>query len=102
MTGKSAKISSRTSTRKSAGKTVRRRPTKPDAASAATPSVASQLPPVSAADIDAAQRKFEEGIIARGEAVPVGAPLHSGVTHVIVGKRPDGSPVLKRRRFSAR
>ena len=102
MTRKSVKISSRTPTRKSAAKTVRRRATKPDATSAATPSVASQLPPVSPADVDAAQRKFEEGIVARGEAVPVGTPLHSGVTHVIVGRRPDGSPVLKRRRFSAR
>ena len=102
MTRKSAKISSRTSTSKSAAKTVRSRATKPDTTSAATPSVASQLPPVSPAEIEAAKRKFEAGIVARGEAVPVGTPLHSGVTHVIVGKRPDGSPVLKRRRFSAR
>src|SRR5215831_8956135 len=102
MTGKTAKISSRAAARKSARKTVRRKAAKPGAMPAATPSVASQLQPVSPAEIEAAQRKFEEGIVARGEAVPVGTPLHSGVTHVIVGRRPDGSPVLKRRRFSAR
>lgn len=102
MTSKTAKISSRTAARKSAGKTVRRKAAKPGATPAANFSVASQLPPASPDEIEAAQRKFEEGIVARGEAVPMNTPLQSGVTHVIVGRRSDGSPVLKRRRFSAR
>jgi hypothetical protein len=50
----------------------------------------------------AAKKKFEQGILARGEAVPAGKPLPPGATHEIVGTAPDGSPVLKRKRFSAR
>ena len=66
-----------------------------------TPSVAAQLPQVRGAGVAAARRKFEAGIIARNEAVPAGTPLPPGATHEIVGKRPDGTPILKRKRFSA-
>jgi hypothetical protein len=62
--------------------------------------VASQLPRVSAAEIAASKKKFEQGILARGEAVQAGEPLPAGATHEIVGKARDGSPILKRKRFS--
>jgi hypothetical protein len=59
------------------------------------------LPPVTADQDDAAIRKHAQGVLARGEACEAGKPLPRGATHVIVGKRADGTPVLKRRRFSA-
>ena len=59
-------------------------------------------PPTSGTEAAAAKKKFEEGILARGEAVAAGKPLPPGATHEIVGTAPDGSPVLKRKRFSAR
>lgn len=65
-------------------------------------SVAAQLPPVSSEQIEAARRKFEEGVVARGEAVEAGKPLPPGATHEIIGHRPDGTPILKRSRFSMR
>ena len=46
---------------------------------------------------------FEQGLVARGEAAPP-APdgsLPAGATHEVVGKRPDGTPVVRRKRFSA-
>jgi hypothetical protein len=64
------------------------------------PTVASQLPGVSVVETTAAKEKFEQGILARGEAVPAGQPLPAGATHEIVGKARDGAPILKRRRFS--
>ena len=63
-------------------------------------SVASRLAPMTPARVRAAKQKFEEGVLARGEASPVGAPLEPGATHEIVGRGPDGKPILKRRRFS--
>jgi len=66
----------------------------------AVPSVAAQLPPVTAAQKSAARKKFEQGVVTRGEAVPAGQPLTRGATHEIVGKRADGTPILKRKRFS--
>ena len=54
-----------------------------------------------AAGVEAARRKFEAGVVARNEAVPAGTPLPPGATHEIVGTRPDGTPILKRKRFSA-
>jgi hypothetical protein len=63
--------------------------------------VASRLPASSAAQIEAAKQKYEQGIIARGEAAEAGKPLPPGATHEITGHRPDGSPILKRKRFSA-
>lgn len=62
--------------------------------------VALQLPRVTAAEVKAAKKKFQQGILARGEAVEAGQPLTPGATHVIVGKSPDGTPILKRKRFS--
>jgi len=64
-------------------------------------SVASLLPPVTPAQLEAAKRKFEQGLLARGEAVQDGQAPKSGATHVIVGKGADGAPILKRKRFSA-
>lgn len=65
-------------------------------------SVASALPPLTAEEIEQAKKKFEEGVISRGEAVEAGKTLPPGATHEIVGHSPDGSPILKRRRFSLR
>ena len=63
-------------------------------------SVASRLPATTPEKAKAAKRKFECGVIARGEAVPAGKPLPPGATHEIVGKDADGAPILKRKRFS--
>ena len=63
-------------------------------------SVASRLPATTPEKAKAAKRKFECGVIARGEAVPAGKPLPPGATHEIVGKDVDGAPILKRKRFS--
>ena len=66
------------------------------------PSIATQLPEQSAEQVKAAKKKFEEGVISRGEAVPLGKPLPPGATHVIVGYAANGTPILKRKRFSIR
>lgn len=63
-------------------------------------SVASRLPAVTPEKAKAAKRKFERGLIVRGEAVPAGKSLPPGATHEIVGTDAEGAPVLKRRRFS--
>jgi len=63
--------------------------------------VSSRLPELSTAQIKAAQIKWEQGIVARREAVDAGKPLPAGATHEISGRRPDGSVILKRKRFSA-
>jgi hypothetical protein len=104
MTPKTAKTSTRKSPRKSTSKTARSRSagsrgTK-QPAQVARKTVASQLPRVSAAKSAAAKKKFEQGILARSEAVPAGKPLPPGATHEIVGETPDGTPILKRKRFS--
>jgi len=69
---------------------------------AAPSSVASRLPPMTPEKAKAAKRKFERGVIARGEAVPAGKPLPPGATHEIVGTDAEGAPILKRKRFSLR
>ena len=66
------------------------------------PSVASQLAPPSPDEVAAAQRKYVQGMVARGEAVEAGKPMPPGATHQIVGYQPDGTPILKRVRFSLR
>jgi hypothetical protein len=63
--------------------------------------VASRLPKPTPAAVAAAREKCEQGIVARGEAVPEGQPLTPGATHVIVGYDAKGKPILKRKRFSA-
>jgi hypothetical protein len=47
-------------------------------------------------------KKFRRDAELRGEAVPVtkDGSLPAGATHVIVGREPDGTPILERRRFS--
>jgi hypothetical protein len=85
------------STRAASAKTVARRPKLVE-----VQTVAAHLPAASRPQSEAARQKFEKGIIARGEAVEAGKPLPAGATHEIVGRRPDGSPLLKRKRFSAR
>jgi len=62
--------------------------------------VASRLRAPSAARVQAAKRKFEEGLVERGEAVPAGTALPSRATHEIVGTDAAGKPILKRKRFS--
>ncbi len=68
----------------------------PDVATTA----AAQLPRVTKGEVAAAKAKFEQGILARGEAVKAGKPLPPGATHEIVGKQRSGAPILKRKRFS--
>jgi hypothetical protein len=104
MPPKTAKASPRKSPRKPETKTARSRPvgsrdTK-QPTQVARKTVASQLPRVSAAESSAAKKKFEQGILARNEAVRAGKPLPAGATHEIVGKSRGGSPILKRKRFS--
>ena len=48
----------------------------------------------------AAKRRFEDGVVKRGEAVAEGEPLTRGTTHAIVGTDAQGRPILKRKRFS--
>jgi hypothetical protein len=64
--------------------------------------VAARLPKLGQVKATAARRKFVEGLVARGEAVPAGNALPRGATHEIVGKTEDGAPLVKRRRFSTR
>jgi hypothetical protein len=68
---------------------------------AAARTVASHLPEPSPAQVEAAQGKFEQGVVSRREAAETGKPLPPGATHEISGHRPDGSAILKRKRFSA-
>jgi hypothetical protein len=63
-------------------------------------SAASQLPQATQQQKDAARKKHDEGVLERNEAVEVGKPMTPGTTHQIIGYRPDGSPILKRTRFS--
>jgi len=100
MTPKTAKASPRKSPRKPSNSRSTGSRTTKQAAQIARKTVASQLPRASVAKSAAAKKKFEQGILARGEAVQVGKPLPAGVTHEIVGKTHDGSPILKRKRFS--
>lgn len=78
------------STRRSSA--AKRRPPKASAASRLAKSTPER--------VEAAKRKFEQGVLARGEAVPEGEPLTRGATHAVVGKDAAGKPVLKRKRFS--
>jgi hypothetical protein len=66
------------------------------------PSVAAQLSQATPDQVAAAQRKYVQGMVARGEAVEAGKPMPPGATHQIVGYEPDGTPILKRVRFSLR
>jgi len=65
------------------------------------PSVAEAIPPATPEEERAASREFSSSLVARGEAVPAGQPLPPGATHEIVGQEADGTPIVKRRRFSA-
>ena len=58
--------------------------------------MASQLPQPTPEQIKAAKEKFEQGILARGEAVPAGQPLPPGATHEIVTPADGGPPGLER------
>jgi len=84
----------KTTARKVVAKVAKRRA--PKAASAA-----SLCPPATVAQTADAIRKHAQGILARREAGEPGKPLPRGATHVIVGKQADGTPILKRKRFSA-
>ena len=80
--------------RKPARASRKRRP------AAKAPGVASRLPKATAAQADEARRKFEDGVVKRGEAVPEGEPLPPGATHAIAGTDAQGRPILRRKRFS--
>lgn len=64
--------------------------------------VAARLSKLSEVQAAAARRKYVEGLVARGEAVPAGKALPRGATHEVVGKHEDGAPLVKRKRFSTR
>jgi hypothetical protein len=66
----------------------------------ASPSVAAQIPLATPEQIRAATRKFVQGVLSRGEAVPEGERLPPGATHEIIGQDEEGNPVLKLRRYS--
>ena len=72
------------------------------AAPSSIASVAARLPKLTAKQIKAAKKKCVEDIIARGEAAPLGKPLPPGATHEIIGYEANGTPILKRKRFSLR
>jgi hypothetical protein len=63
-------------------------------------SVAARLPKATDAQAHEARRKFEKGIVERGEAVRDGEALTPGATHAVVGTDASGKPILKRKRFS--
>jgi len=65
------------------------------------PSVAEAIPAATPDEERAASREYASSLRARGEVVPAGQPLPPGATHEIVGQEPDGTPILRRRRFSA-
>lgn len=71
------------------------------AASKGKRSVAAQVKAPSADEAEQAARRYARSLEERGEAVPAGEPLPPGATHEIVGREEDGTPVVKRRRFSA-
>lgn len=91
----------KTTRRKSALKSVRRTAPR-KAAPSSIASIAAQLPTVTAKQIKTAKKKFVEDIISRGEAAPLGKLLSPGATHEITGYEADGTPILKRKRFSMR
>lgn len=62
--------------------------------------VASRVPLPTAKQQEAAKRKYFQGIVERGEMAPKGAPLPPGATHEIVGHDEEGTPDLKRKRYS--
>lgn len=97
MIRKNTKITRRKSALKSVRRTVPRK-----AAPSSITSIAAQLPTVTAKQIKTAKNKCVEDIISRGEAVPLGKPLPPGATHEIIGYEADGTPILKRKRFSMR
>lgn len=100
---KATKGIGRKSTHKVPGRTASAKPHGPSARpSTEAQSIASRLPEVTREQTESAKRKFEQGVVARGEAVEAGKPLPPGATHEIIGYRPDGSPILKRKRFSMR
>jgi len=90
--------------RKTAGpKAARKKANRTSRASrAAAPAVAARPRTATPARVEAARRKFEDGVLARREAVKRGQPLPPGATHEITGRSESGRPVLKRKRFSAR
>ena len=86
--------------KRAAAKTTERARSRATRKGTAAPTAASRLKKPSAAAVERARRKFEQGILSRGEAAPAGRPLPPGATHAIVGKREGGRPLLKRKRFS--
>lgn len=64
---------------------------------------ATAVPPSSPVAPDEASQSFVKGLVERGEAVvPDGSgALPSGATHEIVGTDPDGTAIVRRRRFSS-
>lgn len=62
---------------------------------------AAQVPAPSEEESRAAAQRSARSLEAQGQAVPEGQPLPPGATHEIVGREADGTPMVKRKRFSA-
>jgi hypothetical protein len=86
---------------KKAAKKPARRRSAPDKKKNKVLSPAQQQQPSSDAAPDAASQRFVGDLLVRGEAAPRDSqgnvPLRA--THVIRGKKPDGTPDVKRIRF---
>ncbi|HKD79265.1 MAG TPA: hypothetical protein VKH81_06190 [Candidatus Angelobacter sp.] len=88
---------------KKAAKKSARRKTAPSKKKNKALSPQQQQQPISDAATEAASQRFVGDLLVRGEAAPRdnqgNVPLHA--THVITGKKPDGTPTVKRIRFKA-
>lgn len=89
--------------KKAAKKSARRRNAPNKKKNKALSPAPQQQQPISDAAHEAASQRFVGDLLVRGEAAPRDSkgnvPLHA--THVITGKKPDGTPAVKRIRFKA-
>ncbi len=90
-------------TKKAAKKSTRRRRAPGKKNTGASPAQRQQQQATSDAAHDAASQRFVGDLLVRGEAAESDSqgkvPLHA--THVIKGKKPDGTAAVKRIRFKA-
>src|SRR5262245_16368958 len=98
------KLTSRQRPTKRISATVKKTAKKPSQKPKPAPEIsdAAQLPEPTPEQIKTAQRHYAQGLVARGQAVPQGTPLPPGATHEIVGYDNEGTPLLRRKRFSLR
>lgn len=90
----------RSTTKKRSSAAGRKKTKSRAAAPKKTRSAADQIPPSTDEENAAAADSFARSLEANEQAVPAGAPLRRGATHEVVGRDADGTPIVKRRRFS--